>query len=360
MIVVNVNAQRVDNSGLSSADIDKINNMKPGETIRPEDTKGDMTVEQYRQWLDAVREVESKRVKPYEKPVINYPDFTKMTEKEIFDWQDSILYLLYPPIEPFDKEANEETSFDVEKDAILETRMGYYNNFVPISAAIDDNMAVGEIPFTSSVLPNGALTYNVPIEIYPGINGLQPNISVAYNSFGGEGVMGVGWNIGGLSSISRTSKSLYYDDKVDGVKIDKNDAFVLDGVRLIKKSENSTQIHYVTETGNIKVIAYVSGNNTHYFKVWYPNGSTGTYGTVNSIASSYTSYPLTQLTDRFNNTITYAYNYYNNHYLIDNISYGNASVVFNYDWRSEVPFYYLGGLKITEQYQLQSIDVKYN
>ncbi len=43
--------------------------------------------------------------------------------------------------------------------------------------------------------------------------------------------MGFGWIIGGLSSITRVGKSVYYDGKSQGVALTKDDAFVLDGTR---------------------------------------------------------------------------------------------------------------------------------
>ena len=361
MAGLNAYAQKTDNTDAEKG-VSIISDIKPGETIFFDASKGS-TGEQIRQWEDAIRAIENKRVKPYEMPVITPPDFSKMSEKEITAWEDSVLNVLYPRLEvqTSKKVTDKVSGIKEEKSSMPETRMGYVNNYVPTSVNIDKNKEVGDIAYTSSVLPNGALTYNVPIDIYPGINGFQPQVSLSYNSMGGSSVVGTGWNIGGLSSITRTSKSLYYDNYAEGVKMQKDDPFVLDGMRLIKISEVSNKICYESERGFIKVEAYTSGNNILYFKVWYPNGNVGTYGYTTNTSLSYLSYPLTQITDRFNNTISYIYDYYDNHYVIKEINYGNASVVFSYNnFRPDPIISYLGGLNVTEGRILRHIEVRHN
>ena len=65
-----------------------------------------------------------------------------------------------------------------------------------------------------------------------------------------------------------------------------NDAFVLDGLRLIKISENASQIRYESEQGNIKAVAYISGTLVKYFEVFYPNGNKGVFGDINNSLSN--------------------------------------------------------------------------
>ncbi|WP_444997342.1 RHS repeat-associated core domain-containing protein [Aliikangiella sp. IMCC44359] len=61
---------------------------------------------------------------------------------------------------------------------------------------------VGSLPADFSVKPSGSAIYNVPITVAPGSAGMVPNLSVSYDSLAGNGIMGVGWNISGLSVIS--------------------------------------------------------------------------------------------------------------------------------------------------------------
>lgn len=107
----------------------------------------------------------------------------------------------------------------------------------------EDNGVVGAIPGGISVGSNGAVSYQIPIEALPGINGMKPNMSLAYNSNSGNGVMGMGWNVAGLSAIQRTGINIYNDGFVDGVDFDENDKLLLNGNRLIPISG----IEYRTE-----------------------------------------------------------------------------------------------------------------
>jgi len=52
----------------------------------------------------------------------------------------------------------------------------------------------------------GDANANYPIRVPAGIGGLQPSLSIGYNSGGGNGWMGEGWNINGISSITVDSR----------------------------------------------------------------------------------------------------------------------------------------------------------
>ena len=91
---------------------------------------------------------------------------------------------------------------------------------------------VGRTPGSPGVNREGAFTYNIPIWAPPGPKGLQPNISLTYNSQGGNGYLGVGWSLGGLSSIYRCNKSFAQDGTGGPVTLTASDVFCLDGQRL--------------------------------------------------------------------------------------------------------------------------------
>ena len=287
----------------------------------------------------------------------NTPDFSTWTEEQIQQWEDSVKNALYPNLEIKTAAMPDTSKSFINKVSALVTN----NTYVPNSVTIDKTKAVGEIPIQSGVSPTGAVTYNVPIEVYQGIHGMQPNLSISYNSQAGNDILGMGWNISGLSSITRSNRSIYYDGKSQGIAMTKDDAFYLDGVRLIKLSETATQIKYESEQGNIKATANLNGTAVKYFDVFFPNGTKGTYGYTTNTGTSYLEYPLTTLSDLYGNTVTYIYTYSDNHYRISNISYSNASVEFQYrtDTRSDVIFVYSGGLKIREDKLLQKVICKY-
>lgn len=67
----------------------------------------------------------------------------------------------------------------------------------------------------------------------------MPQISLAYNSQGGYGLAGYGWNIIGVSAITRIPSTKYHDGIIDPVDFDASDRLALDDKRLIfKNNEN--------------------------------------------------------------------------------------------------------------------------
>ena len=108
---------------------------------------------------------------------------------------------------------------------------------------------IGVVAGQFSVSESGAATYSIPIAAAPGINGIQPNLAFTYSSQGGDGNLGVGWNIAGTSSITRCPKTIATDGVRESVNYDNvtdpvtgNDAFCLDGQRLIPVSSTLSQV----------------------------------------------------------------------------------------------------------------------
>lgn len=223
------------------------------------------------------------------------------------------------------------------------------------SSAIDTMKYVGEIPIQYALSPTGAVTYNVPIDIVREPGGFQPALSLSYNSQSGVGLAGWGWNIGGLSVISRTNKNYYYDAATEGVSLSA-DTYSLDGMRLIKTGNNQ----YVTEQDHVKVDKI----NNREFTVRYPNGNVATY---KSDADNSLYFPLVSVTDLNNNLIRYHYEYKNNSYYITRIEYGLssqgenffASVEFVYDPIVAENTIYIAGLALKNERLLSKINVLY-
>jgi hypothetical protein len=86
--------------------------------------------------------------------------------------------------------------------------------------------------------PDGSFSYTYPIRIPQGVNGIQPDISLVYNSNGGNGMLGMGWSLSGLPVIAR--------DGSYGIDFDTDDHYVFSGQRLIYSDPS----HYYAAKGD--------------------------------------------------------------------------------------------------------------
>jgi RHS repeat-associated protein len=78
------------------------------------------------------------------------------------------------------------------------------NSFAPttISGLKAANPVGAPLMEAPSASQTGDANINYPLMLPAGVSGMQPSLSVTYSSGNGNGWMGEGWNIGGLSSIS--------------------------------------------------------------------------------------------------------------------------------------------------------------
>src|SRR5262249_5215474 len=120
--------------------------------------------------------------------------------------------------------------------------------------------APGGLLGQSEVTSDGAFTYTLPLDVPDGRNGMQPSLALSYNSRGGNGLLGMGWSLGGLSSITRCGRTIAVDGYTDGVHFDSSDALCLDGERLVAVNGTSYGMagsEYRTEHESFrKVVAY--------------------------------------------------------------------------------------------------------
>lgn len=175
----------------------------------------------------------------------------------------------------------------------------------PLTPTVNGEMNVSE---------SGALTYALPIEILKGLNNFQPDVALVYNSQNGNGQAGWGWNITGISSISRGGKSKVVDGITIGPQFDNADPYYLDGNRLLQV--NSTT--FKTEKfSKIKITKPSSGE--FKFIVQYTDGKIAKYKELVQ-GQCY----ISALIDSFNNEIHYSYTVENNSPRINKISYGGS------------------------------------
>ena len=154
--------------------------------------------------------------------------------------------------------------------------------------------AVGSIPAEFNVSPTGAATYEIPIECPTGVGGLKPELKFVYSSQLGDGLLGCGWTISGLSAITRYPKSEGYE------------AFAIDGARLVKISKFSNMAEFRSENDiYTRIVGYEpQDHGFKYFKVFTKDGKTLIYGSIEGSGSG-AAWPLTEVYDANGNYMTF-------------------------------------------------------
>ena len=137
-----------------------------------------------------------------------------------------------------------------------------------------DNGVVGKIDDAIEVTPTGQLSYEIPIQLIPGTSGMAPSISLCYNSSTKNGIAGYGFDLSGLSIISRVPSDLLHDGISTSISFSSRDHFALDGQRLIEYGmSGSDTIEYRTEVNTFsKILAYGKKINPISFRVHTKSG----------------------------------------------------------------------------------------
>ena len=216
--------------------------------------------------------------------------------------------------------------------------------------------SVGEIPLQYGVSGSGARTYSVPIYTAPDIK-YAPSLSLVYNSQGGHGYGGYGWDLGGISAITLTSKTIYWDDTVKAASAqDTAGVFCLDGIRLVRNDNSVTKSAYplVTATGHI-LVAPVRGVSGYIksFNVLYPDGTRAVFGTGTDLGFTLPAYPVVRATNIEGKKIEYAYTLDNTdgNHTLNSISYGfnnsgTATASVQFTSVADTAYIYFAGKKI--------------
>lgn len=254
-------------------------------------------------------------------------------------------------------------TFRASQEAIVSVRKS------PRRASVQadySNYAVGEIPIEAGISPTGARTYQIPIVTAAGFK-LTPSIALGYNSQAGEGWVGYGWDIQGLSTISLINKNVYYHGVAKGASVEDKDAvFALDGVPLVRNSNSATSAAYPLETASGHILVAPERNSQGYvtrFTALYPNGLTVVYGAESDKAFNLPSYPAVESRDLEGNKIEFDYylDLVNGNHRITSIHYGfddsgryRGEISFSYDFGNSFVSYYAGKL-VRKPYRLTKV-----
>ncbi|EJL90059.1 virulence plasmid B protein, partial [Polaromonas sp. CF318] len=234
----------------------------------------------------------------------------------------------------------------------------------------------GITPGQFSVNESGAATYRIPIQVPPGVAGMEPKLELSYNSQGGNGLLGMGWSLSGLSAIGRCPRTMAVDGVRGGVNLDMNDRYCLDGQRLILVSGTYgvAGSEYRTELdGFSKIVASgTAGNGVASFTVQTKAGLTMEYGnTADSRIEAQGKatvrvWAVNKISDVKTNYMTFSYTEddVNGEYYPARIDYaGNASsgtnpaaqIRFNYEARPDILVRYRNGSKSRNALRLASV-----
>lgn len=252
----------------------------------------------------------------------------------------------------------------------------------------DDNGVVGAIGGTVDVSALGGATYTIPVQVPEGIGGIQPNLSIVYNSQSGNGLLGWGWNLGGVSAIARVGKTQYHDGEVKGVNF-KYDRYALDGQRLILVNGEfygANNSEYKTEVDGLsKIVAHNEKgivNGPGWFTVYTADGLFMEYGKEGARMAFDAEeqdkkevgiWLLRRVTDRNGNYMEYHYVIEADNYRLNDIQYtkndnGGLNAFYGVDFhyygeteedngRVDVEMSFLGNHKILQPWLLKDISV---
>ena len=127
-----------------------------------------------------------------------------------------------------------------------------------------------------AVNANGGANYTIPIEVPPGTAGMQPKLALNYNSQKGNGLLGMGWSLSGLSTITRCARTQAQDGVRGSVQLNSHDRFCLDGKRLMAVSgtygADNTEYRTEIETWTKVISNGDCGGGPCSFTAWTKKG----------------------------------------------------------------------------------------
>ncbi len=176
------------------------------------------------------------------------------------------------------------------------------------------------LPGSFAVNSNGAATYDIAIAVPPGIAGMVPSLKLSYSSQNGNGILGVGWTLSGLPSVSRCAQTAAQDGVRGSVTFTATDRFCMDGQRLIAVNGGSygaNTTEYRTEIDSYsRIVSYgTTGTGPTWFQVYTKSGQIMEFGNTNDSLipagnGSARNWALNKVSDTTGNyfTVTYTNN----------------------------------------------------
>ena len=201
-----------------------------------------------------------------------------------------------------------------------------YSDFISIFkdgarvTRVGDGTAVGNLSGKFSVDPSGSAVYDIPISAPPGTAKMAPDLSLHYDSSGGNGILGMGFSLQGLTAITRVPSNMAQNGVIHGVDFSSLDRFALNGQQLVSTegtygADGTEYRTYIDSQARI-VSQGTAGAGPAGFVVQTKGGQTAWYGTTpdsqilanGPLANGAVAlFALSKIQDAAGNTIAYHY-----------------------------------------------------
>lgn len=214
------------------------------------------------------------------------------------------------------------------------------------------------------VNPDGSYSHSIPIKIPSGTRGVQPEISLVYNSNGSNGIVGIGWAIAGVPAITR--------DNAYAIHYTNTDTYSGPNGRLVKVDN---YYHHQEENFSRFEGQNITAQGPASWVEDMPDGTRRRYGTTADSRVYSINHPgavrmwaLHSVQDPNGNSYEIEYEQHEGQCYPRKIVYTIGSGISRYrvvefaynENRSDVEVSYADGSKVTTAWRLDSIIVKTN
>ncbi|MEJ2444877.1 MAG: SpvB/TcaC N-terminal domain-containing protein, partial [Exilibacterium sp.] len=214
---------------------------------------------------------------------------------------------------------------------------------LPDTAEVLASDRIGSLGGQFRVNETGSATYTIALYTPAGTAGVAPSLSLNYDSQRGNGMLGKGWSLGGLSAVGRCRQTLGQDGQAKPLSWNQQDRFCLDGQRLIVEAGytyGAVGARYRTEVDSGARVISVGGRVGHpaSFKVIRKDGSLSVYGAdslhggtrlanqaTRATAKGTFTWALSMFTDSVGNAIDYLYTDDDNGHRLAEVRYAYGS-----------------------------------
>lgn len=231
-------------------------------------------------------------------------------------------------------------------DGLSRVSMDNYNN-INYTIATEGIFNVSDI---------GSATYNIPIKTEKTLSGINPEISITYNSHLGNGMLGWGFSLSGLSTITRGQKNVFYDGRPERFSFSHTDAFYLDNKRLILTEYalgSDSAIYCLEDNRHARIVLHgLNGSaRNQWFSVKLNDGNIYEYGNGDGVLKYLTPYStdwrvmawhITKVENSIGNYLTFEYFEEKKCIYPEYVKYGNkndligkVAIFFDYEERED-------------------------